>query len=46
AIARTVRDLLDRPADPEQVRQAAQKFSWEKNSRALFEHLSEIAARF
>lgn len=45
AIAGAVRALLDAPPDQQQVRDAAHKFSWEKNSRTLFEHLSRAAAR-
>ncbi len=45
AIAGAVRALLDNPPDPQQVRDAARKFSWDTNSRDLFEHLSRVAAR-
>lgn len=45
AIAGAVRALLDDPPEQQQVRDAARKFSWDKNSQALFEHLSRAAAR-
>ena len=45
AVAAAVRALLDAPPPPEAVRAAAEKFSWEKNSRELFDHLSTVAAK-
>ena len=45
AVAAAVRALLDAPPPPEAVRAAAEKFSWEKNSRELFDHLSAVAAK-
>ena len=41
AIAAAVRELLAAPPPTEAVRKAAERFSWEKNSAELFEHLSE-----
>ena len=42
AIAAAVRDLLAAPPPPEKVRAAASKFSWQRNSDELFEHLSAM----
>jgi len=42
AIAAAVRELLADPPPPEAVREAAEKFSWEKNAAELFDHLSGL----
>ncbi len=42
SIAAAVRDLLASPPDPERVRAAAAPFTWERNTAALREHLSEL----
>ncbi len=44
AIAAAVRELLDAPPDPARVREAAARFSWERNAAELFEHLSGLVA--
>jgi len=44
AIAAAVRELVANPPAPEAVRRAAERFSWERNARELFEHLSAITA--
>jgi glycosyltransferase involved in cell wall biosynthesis len=44
AIAAAVRDILRAPADPEAVRAAAARFSWDANGAALQAHLSRLAA--
>lgn len=43
AFAAAVADILASPPAPEEVRGAAGKFSWEKNSAELFEHLNGCA---
>jgi glycosyltransferase involved in cell wall biosynthesis len=43
AIAAAARELLAAPPDPVEVRKSAEKFSWERNSAELFEHLSGLA---
>lgn len=45
AIAAAVRALLADPPAPEEVRQAAARFSWERNSAALAEHLARVARK-
>ncbi len=45
AIAAAVRELLADPPDPEAVRAAAAKFSWEKNAAELHEHLSAVVRK-
>ncbi len=45
AIAAAVREILADPPDPDRVAEAAEKFSWERNSAELFAHLSEVAAK-
>jgi len=45
AIAEAVRSILADPPAQEAVRKAAERFSWEKNSRELFEHLSGLVER-
>jgi glycosyltransferase involved in cell wall biosynthesis len=42
AIAEAVRAILADPPAQEAVRRAAERFSWERNSRELFEHLSGL----
>ena len=44
ALAAAVRTLLDSPPSPAEVREAAERFSWERNARELFEHLSALVA--
>jgi glycosyltransferase involved in cell wall biosynthesis len=43
AIADAVAELLADPPDPDLVRKAAERFSWQKNAAELFDHLSGIA---
>jgi teichuronic acid biosynthesis glycosyltransferase TuaC len=43
AIAAAVRELIDNPPDPQEVRAAAQRFSWERNAVELHAHLSKVA---
>lgn len=45
AIAAAVREVLESPPDPAALHEAAARFSWEANGRALAEHLREIAGR-
>jgi teichuronic acid biosynthesis glycosyltransferase TuaC len=45
AAALAVEELLARPPLPDDVRRSAEKFSWEKNSFELFDHLSSVATR-
>jgi teichuronic acid biosynthesis glycosyltransferase TuaC len=45
AIAAAVRDILADPPAPAAVRASAERFSWEKNGRALFEILREVSAQ-
>lgn len=42
AIAAAVSELLARPPAQDAVRSSAERFSWERNSRELFEHLSGL----
>jgi len=42
AIAEAVKSILADPADPQDVREAAERFSWERNRSELFDHLSAI----
>ena len=42
AIAEAVKAILAHPPEPGAVRKAAERFSWERNSRELFEHLSGL----
>ena len=44
AIAAAVRDLLAAPPPPEAVREAAAKFSWERNAAELAAHLASLRA--
>jgi len=43
AIAEAVRSILADPPDPDDVRAAAERYSWERNKSELFDHLSAIA---
>jgi len=43
AIAAAVRDILAAPPDPEKVRAAAARFSWERNAAELHAHLARLA---
>jgi glycosyltransferase involved in cell wall biosynthesis len=43
AIAAAVCDILAAPADPQQVRAAAARFSWDANAAALHAHLARLA---
>ena len=42
AIAGAVKDILAHPPDPQAVRKAAERFSWERNAAELFDHLSAL----
>lgn len=42
AIAAGIRELLANPAPPEQVADAARRFTWERNSEALYRHLKGL----
>lgn len=42
ALAAAARDLLAAPPPPDQVRKAAESFSWERNTAELFGHLSSL----
>jgi glycosyltransferase involved in cell wall biosynthesis len=42
AIAAAVRALLAAPPDPAKVREAAERFSWERNAAELHDHFSRI----
>lgn len=42
AIAQAVRVLLATPPDPAIVRRAAERFTWQANSDALFDHLASL----
>jgi glycosyltransferase involved in cell wall biosynthesis len=44
AIANAVNAILSNPPEQAAVQKAAERFSWEKNSARLFEHLSRVAA--
>jgi teichuronic acid biosynthesis glycosyltransferase TuaC len=44
AIAEAVNGILADPPAQEEVRRAAERFSWERNSRELFDHLSGLLA--
>ena len=44
AIAGAVREMLAAPPDPEAVRAAARRFSWDANGAALHRHLAAIGA--
>jgi glycosyltransferase involved in cell wall biosynthesis len=45
ALAGAVRELLADPPDPELLRESARRFSWERNSAQLFDHLSALVSR-
>jgi glycosyltransferase involved in cell wall biosynthesis len=42
AIAAAVRDILANPPDPAEVAKAAERFSWDRNTAELFDHLSGL----
>lgn len=44
AIAAAIGELLADPPDPSAVRAASERFTWEKNSAALYDHLSGLVA--
>lgn len=44
AIAAAIRSILDDPPTPAAVRESAERFSWERNGRQLYEHLVRLAA--
>jgi glycosyltransferase involved in cell wall biosynthesis len=44
AIAEAVNAILANPPAQEEVQKGAERFSWEKNSARLFQHLSEVTA--
>ena len=44
-IAAGIREVLQNPPPRAEVRAAAERFSWESNTQALFEHLSACAGR-
>jgi teichuronic acid biosynthesis glycosyltransferase TuaC len=45
ALGGAVRELLADPPDPQIVRESARRFSWERNSAELFDHLSALVER-
>jgi glycosyltransferase involved in cell wall biosynthesis len=45
AIAAAVREILADPPDQAAVREAAERFSWDRNRAELFNHLSGLAER-
>jgi teichuronic acid biosynthesis glycosyltransferase TuaC len=45
AIAAAVNEILASPPAQSEVRKAAERFSWEKNSAELFDHLSGLVRR-
>jgi teichuronic acid biosynthesis glycosyltransferase TuaC len=45
AIAAAVREVLAAPPDPEGLRRAAARFSWERNGEALQAHLASLVSR-
>jgi teichuronic acid biosynthesis glycosyltransferase TuaC len=44
AIAAAAIEILADPPEPARVRDAAARFSWERNARELFEHLAAVSA--
>jgi glycosyltransferase involved in cell wall biosynthesis len=44
--AAAIRALLDDPPAQGDVRRGAERFTWEANSTALFEHLTGLVAHF
>ena len=42
AFAAAIRDLLADPPEPQRVRQAAERYTWEANTAALYEHLAGL----
>ncbi len=45
AIAQAIGEILADPPAPEEVKKAADRFSWERNADELFDHLSGIVRR-
>jgi glycosyltransferase involved in cell wall biosynthesis len=45
AIASALRRLIDAPPDPEEVRAAAKRFSWERNGAELADHLRAVSGK-
>jgi teichuronic acid biosynthesis glycosyltransferase TuaC len=45
AMATAIKEILDHPPAQIAVRQSAERFTWEANRDALFEHLSQIIAQ-
>jgi teichuronic acid biosynthesis glycosyltransferase TuaC len=45
ALGGAVRELLADPPDPQIVRESARRFSWERNTTQLFDHLSKMVKR-
>ncbi len=43
-IAVAIRDLIDHPRDPFAVRACAERFTWDANTAALYEHLSGLVS--
>lgn len=43
AIAEAVADLIENPRDSKAVRKAAERFTWEANTAALYDHLKSIS---
>lgn len=44
AIARAIRAVLANPVDPQKVRACAERFTWEANTAALYDHLAGLVA--
>ena len=45
AVADAIGAILADPPDPAEVRASAERFTWARNTEALFEHLARIGAR-
>jgi glycosyltransferase involved in cell wall biosynthesis len=45
AIASALRRLIDAPPNPEEVRAAAKRFSWERNGAELADHLRAVSGK-
>jgi teichuronic acid biosynthesis glycosyltransferase TuaC len=43
-IAAAIRDVLANPVDPARVRACAERFTWEANTAALYDHLNGLVA--
>jgi teichuronic acid biosynthesis glycosyltransferase TuaC len=43
-IAAAIRDLIEHPRDPIAVRACAERFTWETNTAALYDHLREMVS--